>query len=161
LEEYVIKYFGEISCIIDVIAELDCLLSFTICAKEYNYTRPTMTKQNILNIVNGRNPLQEICVNTFIPNDTNVDSDSRINIITGPNSSGFHFRFNFLRKSVYLKQIALIVYMAHLGSFCPCDKALIGLTDKIFTRIQSYYIYSFNSKGGIVSVSIKAHLLLI
>jgi DNA mismatch repair protein MSH5 len=88
----VIKYFDEISCIIDVIAELDCLLSFTMCAKEYNYTRPNMTKQNKLNIVNGRNPLQEICVNTFIPNDTNVDSNSRINIITGPNSSGFDFR---------------------------------------------------------------------
>jgi len=87
-----------------------------------------MTKENRLTIINGRNPLQEMCVNTFIPNDTNVTSNSRLNIITGPNCSG---------KSVYLKQIALIVYLAHLGCFVPCDKALIGLTDRIFTRIQS------------------------
>eukprot|EP01080_Neovahlkampfia_damariscottae_P003540 gene3540-6275_t len=128
LEQFVINYSTEVLSIAKIIAELDCLLSFTLCSLEYNYTRPKMTKENRLSIVNGRNPLQEMVVSTFIPNDTNVTSNSRLNIITGPNCSG---------KSVYLKQVALIVYLAHLGSFVPCDKALIGLTDRIFTRIHS------------------------
>lgn len=81
-------------------------------------------------IENGRNPVQEMAVNTFIPNDTSVKTnESRVNIITGPNNSG---------KSVYLRQVGHIVFMAHIGSFVPADSCTIGLTDRIMSRMQSH-----------------------
>lgn len=96
---------------------------------ENNYTRPQLSKSNVIKITNGRNPLQEKCIDTFIPNDTNIEEEKgRLNVITGPNNSG---------KSVYLKQVGLIVYMAHIGCFVPADKAIIGCVDKILTRIFS------------------------
>jgi DNA mismatch repair protein MSH5 len=69
------------------------LLALTVCSTEYNYTRPTLTEENTLIIVNGRNPLQEMCVNTFIPNDTKIEGDKKINLITGPNNSGFVYLY--------------------------------------------------------------------
>ena len=65
----------------------------------------------------------------FVPNDTFCNGDKNVSLITGPNSSG---------KSVYLKQVGLLVYLAHIGSFLPCTKAVIGLTDRIMTRISSF-----------------------
>ncbi|KAL0490723.1 DNA mismatch repair protein [Acrasis kona] len=105
-------------------------MSLSSCAQEYNYTRPIMTKQNVLIISHGRNPLQEITVPSFIPNSTNIQSEnqSRINIIMGPNNSG---------KSVYMKQVGMIVLMAHVGCFVPAQDAVIGITDRIMTRISS------------------------
>ncbi len=77
----------------------------------------------------GRHPLQEMIVENFIPNDTALGGNRQpINIITGPNFSG---------KSVYLKQVGLLVVLAHIGAFLPCECAVIGLTDRIFTRINS------------------------
>lgn len=98
-----------------------------------------MTKENVIIIEGGRHPLQELTVPSFVPNDTTLiggpGDDSSITttgpsmlIMTGPNYSG---------KSVLLKQIAVIVYLAHIGSFVPCEKATIGLTDKILTRIAT------------------------
>ncbi|XP_031553158.1 mutS protein homolog 5-like [Actinia tenebrosa] len=110
-------------------AELDCLVSLAICARESNYVRPEITSDSILDIKGGRHPLQELCVNQFVPNDTSKEKDKgRMTILTGPNASG---------KSVYLKQVGLIVFMAHIGSFVPADSAIIGVTDRIFTRIHT------------------------
>ncbi|XP_052178849.1 DNA mismatch repair protein MSH5 isoform X4 [Diospyros lotus] len=109
-------------------AELDCLLSLALVARQNNYVRPILSMENLLEIRNGRHVLQEITVDTFIPNDTKIDHDGRVNIITGPNYSG---------KSIYIKQVALIVFLSHIGSFVPADAATVGLTDRIFCAMGS------------------------
>ncbi|KAA8523663.1 hypothetical protein F0562_010086 [Nyssa sinensis] len=109
-------------------AELDCFLSMALVAHQNNYVRPTLTTETLLDIRNGRHVLQEMIVDTFIPNDTKIHDDGRINIITGPNYSG---------KSIYIKQVALIVFLSHIGSFVPADAATVGLTDRIFCAMGS------------------------
>ncbi|XP_048323614.2 DNA mismatch repair protein MSH5 isoform X7 [Ziziphus jujuba] len=109
-------------------AEIDCYMSLALIARQNNYVRPTLTVDNFLDIQNGRHVLQEMTVDTFIPNDTEIHNDGRINIITGPNYSG---------KSIYIKQVALIVFLAHIGSFVPADAATVGLTDRIFCAMGS------------------------
>lgn len=130
VETAVLKAETSIEEITDAAAELDCILSLAQCAQEYNYVRPQMKSTgNELVIEQGRNPIQEQCVNgTFIPNDTSMKS-GKIHLITGPNNSG---------KTVYLRQLGLIVYMAHVGSFVPATRAEIGITDRIMTRIQTH-----------------------
>ncbi|KAJ8442960.1 hypothetical protein Cgig2_019533 [Carnegiea gigantea] len=109
-------------------AELDCFLSLALVAHQNKYVRPILTTDTILDIQNGRHVLQEMTVDTFIPNDTKILDDGRINIITGPNYSG---------KSIYIKQVALIVFLSHIGSFVPADAAVVGLTDRIFCATGS------------------------
>ncbi|RVW99534.1 DNA mismatch repair protein MSH5 [Vitis vinifera] len=110
-------------------AELDCFLSLSLIAHQNNYVRPVLSADSLLDIRNGsRHVLQEMTVDTFIPNDTKILDDGRINIITGPNYSG---------KSVYIKQVALIVFLSHIGSFVPADAATVGLTDRIFCAMGS------------------------
>ncbi|KAF1868745.1 hypothetical protein Lal_00036183 [Lupinus albus] len=109
-------------------AELDCFLSMALVAHQNNYARPWLTEENVLDIKNGRHVLQEMTVDTFIPNHTKILQDGRINVITGPNFSG---------KSIYLKQVALIVFLSHIGSFVPADAATVGLTDRIFCAMGS------------------------
>ncbi|KAK9477054.1 muts domain V-domain-containing protein [Lipomyces japonicus] len=129
-------------------AELDCILSFSEAARTYNYKRPVVsTEKNLIKIHKGRHPLYELLVPSFVENDTfisgsNSDIDMTADdtnedepedipstvILTGANFSG---------KSVYLKQVALIVYMTHIGSFVPAEFAKIGLTDKILTRVMT------------------------
>ncbi|KAL7217925.1 hypothetical protein ACSBR2_011199 [Camellia fascicularis] len=112
-------------------AELDCFLSLALVARQNNYVRPTLTTEDLLDIQNGRHVLQEMTVDTFIPNDTKIQDDGRINIITGPNYSG---------KSIYIKQVALIVFLSHIGSFVPADAATVGLTDRIFCAMGSKFM---------------------
>ncbi|KAI1610151.1 DNA mismatch repair protein MSH5 [Exophiala viscosa] len=122
----------------DLCGELDCSLAFAHCAHEYKLTRPRMTHDNIIDIRGGRHLLQELCVPSYVPNDTFLvggggeDPDAPdgpcMLLLTGPNYSG---------KSVYQKQVALAVYLAQIGSFLPADSAIIGITDKIFTRITT------------------------
>ncbi|KAF9972932.1 MutS protein msh5 [Actinomortierella ambigua] len=166
-QERVIEYSRLLILCSDLCAELDALLSLAQAAKLQRYTRPIMSDQTIIHIVNGRHPLQELCVESFVPNDIMIGEfhcstasdatesttfshramvaglppfcprcpnapatidNNHVMILCGPNCSG---------KSVYLKQVALITYMAHIGSFVPADHALIGLTDKILTRLQT------------------------
>ncbi|KAJ0101171.1 hypothetical protein Patl1_04166 [Pistacia atlantica] len=112
-------------------AELDCFLSLALVAHQNNYVRPILTQETSLDIQNGRHLLQEMTVDTFIPNDTKIYNDGRINIITGPNYSG---------KSIYIKQVALIVFLSHIGSFVPADAATVGLTDRIFCAMGSKHM---------------------
>ncbi|XP_073153952.1 DNA mismatch repair protein MSH5 isoform X6 [Henckelia pumila] len=112
-------------------AELDCLSSLALVARQNNYARPILTSENMLDILNGRHVLQEMTVDTFIPNDAKILDEGRINIITGPNYSG---------KSIYIKQVALIVFLAHIGSFVPADAATVGLTDRIFCATGSKFM---------------------
>ncbi|MDU6065273.1 MAG: DNA mismatch repair protein MutS, partial [Anaerococcus sp.] len=98
-------------------------------ARENNYTKPKITKDNIIKIKDGRHPVIEkkLKENEFISNDTDIGEDNNlIQIITGPNMAG---------KSTYMRQMALIIILAQMGSFVPCTEASISICDKVFTRI--------------------------
>lgn len=112
----------------EAIAELDCFLSFAAVAKENKYCRPEIIEEGALEIEEGRHPVVEaISRERFVPNDCLLDGgENRTMIITGPNMAG---------KSTYLRQTALIVLMAHIGSFVPAKRAKVPLCDRIFTRI--------------------------
>ncbi|XP_022932268.1 DNA mismatch repair protein MSH5 isoform X1 [Cucurbita moschata] len=116
---------------VDFAAELDCFLSLALIARQNNYVRPVLSADSMLDIKNGRHVLQEMAVDTFIPNDTKIFYDGRVIIITGPNYSG---------KSIYIKQVALIVFLSHIGSFVPADAATVGLTDRIFCAMGSKHM---------------------
>ncbi|MHC1740904.1 MAG: DNA mismatch repair protein MutS [Anaerolineaceae bacterium] len=111
-----------------VIGELDVYLSFAEVAALSGYTRPELTIEPILEIQDGRHPVVETTLHgeRFVPNDTTFEPGESVRIITGPNMSG---------KSTFLRQVALIVLMAQIGSFVPAGKSRIGLVDRIFTRI--------------------------
>ncbi len=111
------------------LAEIDVYLSLAQVAAQHNYCRPQLDDRDSIHIVAGRHPvIEQAQVETpFIPNDTQLSvSDAQILIITGPNMAG---------KSTYLRQVALIVLMAQIGSYVPAESARIGLVDRIFTRI--------------------------
>jgi len=122
------EYVKEILHTAKAVAQVDFLLSMAEVSKENNYVRPQMTSQaKNINIIEGRHPVVEkIISEPFVPNDTYLDADSRIMLITGPNMAG---------KSIYMRQVALIVIMAHIGCFVPAKSAEISITDKIFTRV--------------------------
>lgn len=129
LQNIILEHTDLLMKVMEYTAELDCLISLSVHAKEYNYVCPELTEENILNIKGGRHPLQEMYVTPFVANDTLVEKEAlRMKILTGPNASG---------KSVYLKQVGLIVYLAHIGSYVPAESAIIGITDRIFTRIHT------------------------
>lgn len=122
-----------------VIAQLDCLLCFAYNAIKYNYRKPELLEESVLEIKDGRHPVIEQQLppgETYVANDTFLNKDEQqIIILTGPNMSG---------KSALLRQVAIITLMAHMGSFVPATEAKIGLTDKIFTRVGA----SDNLSGG-------------
>ncbi|TAF73362.1 MAG: DNA mismatch repair protein MutS [Bacteroidetes bacterium] len=113
-----------------VLAEIDCLLSFATTAQKNKYTRPKMNESFVLDIKNGRHPVieQQLPVGEeYVPNDVFLDdANQQIIIITGPNMAG---------KSALLRQTALIVILAQIGSFVPAEAANLGLIDKVFTRV--------------------------
>lgn len=113
----------------DMIAELDALAALAEVARKYHYTCPEVNEDDIIMIKDGRHPVVEAALKKegFVPNDTLLDmSANKLLIITGPNMAG---------KSTYIRQVALIVLLAQMGSFVPAAKATIGVVDKIFTRI--------------------------
>jgi DNA mismatch repair protein MutS len=122
-----------------VIAQLDCLLCFAHNAQKYNYHRPVLVNEPMLDIRDGRHPVIEQQLppgDSYIANDIKLDKDEQqVIILTGPNMSG---------KSALLRQTAIITLMAHMGSFVPAASATVGLTDKIFTRVGA----SDNLSGG-------------
>lgn len=124
------EYVASIQLNANLVAQLDCLLSFALCATEYGYSKPTITETDTIDIRQGRHPVIERMLpagEEYVPNDILLDTqDQQIIIITGPNMAG---------KSALLRQTALIVLMAQIGSFVPAREATIGLIDKIFTRV--------------------------
>ncbi|KAG9253534.1 muts domain V-domain-containing protein [Emericellopsis atlantica] len=130
-----------------VCGAFDALLSLARGAEKYSWTCPRLTEATELHIVGGRHPLQELVVPCFVPNDCHMDADQTAACkgkgqaglaLTGPNHSG---------KSVYLKQTAIIVYLAHVGSFVPAERATIGITDKILARISTRESVSRNESA--------------
>ena len=148
-----------------LIARLDCLVSFADIALKFNYVRPTIDDSYVLDIKEGRHPVIEQMMpagESYIANDVYLDRDKQqIIIITGPNMSG---------KSALLRQTALIVLMAQMGSFVPATSARIGLVDKIFTRVgasdnissgESTFMVEMNETASILNnVSSRSLVLL-
>ncbi|KAL3851198.1 hypothetical protein ACJIZ3_013080 [Penstemon smallii] len=131
LVTHILEFHVPILKAVTFAAELDCSLSLALVARQNNYVRPILTSEDVLDIRNGRHVLQEMTVDTFIHNDTKIYDEGRIYIITGPNYSG---------KSIYIKQVALIVFLSHVGSFVPADAATVGLTDRIFCAMGSKFM---------------------
>jgi DNA mismatch repair protein MutS len=120
---------GRLSKASDVLAAIDFLASLAVVAKRHNYSRPAIVADGVIEITDGRHPILErvLTGERFIPNSTLIDSqDSMLHVLTGPNMAG---------KSTYMRQVALIVLMAQMGSFVPAASATVGIVDRIFTRI--------------------------
>lgn len=135
------------------LALLDVLLSFAECAARNRYIRPDVDEGGIIAIKAGRHPVieQTTLTSTFIPNDTYLDLDtSRFLLITGPNMAG---------KSTYLRQVALIVLLAQIGSFVPAEEARIGLVDRIFTRVGASDDLSSGRSTFMVEMTETARIL--
>jgi len=146
------------------IAVIDVLCSFATVAEKYGYTMPDINMGNELIIKNGRHPVVESIEKNgmFIPNDAKLDSgDNRVAIITGPNMAG---------KSTYMRQVALIVLMAQIGSFVPAESAKIGIVDSIFTRVgasddlstgQSTFMVEMNEVSYILDNATSKSLIIL
>ncbi|MDI6728653.1 MAG: DNA mismatch repair protein MutS [Thermodesulfovibrionales bacterium] len=153
------------------IAMIDFLLSLATVAKRYDYVRPVISDDDVIEIVAGRHPVIERLISThsissmdekFIPNSALIDSnESRLLIITGPNMAG---------KSTYMRQTALIVLMAQIGAFVPAERARIGIVDRIFTRIgasdyitrgQSTFMVEMIETANILNNATQRSLILL
>ena len=129
VRKYIYDNIDRIQNVAKIIANIDVFTSFATVADLNNYVKPNINDNNKLDIKNGRHPVVENIVGeeNFVPNDTYLSDDENIiNIITGPNMAG---------KSTYMRQSAIIVLMAHMGSFVPADFADIPICDRIFTRV--------------------------
>jgi len=117
----------ELQKVARAVAVVDVISSFAAAATELRYCRPEVTDRRGIFVSGGRHPVVEHNSATpFVPNDSEVDGDSRLQIITGPNMAG---------KSVYLRQVALVALLAQTGSYVPADAASLGVVDRIFTRV--------------------------
>lgn len=128
MEEEILECESELRSTFSALADLDCILSLAGVAADLNFVKPQIAsaEEGVIDIVNGRHPLQELIVNDeFIPNDTTMNNDERVLVVTGPNFSG---------KSCYARQVGVLVYLAHLGSFLPCDQARISVMDQILVN---------------------------
>lgn len=135
------------------IAEADALQSLAHIAAKYNYERPVVNNGDTISISGGRHPVIESLLSgeKFIPNDCLIDSNSNnISIITGPNMAG---------KSTYMRQIALIVLMAQIGSYIPASEATIGVVDRIFTRIGASDVITKGQSTFMVEMIETANIL--
>ncbi|CAB3239487.1 unnamed protein product [Arctia plantaginis] len=129
LTAHMMQHLHTLATVVNMCSELDCLIAISKVSKEYNYVRPTLTPEKVISIKQGKHPLYMLTCDNFVPNDLESSQEAGfVKILTGPNSSG---------KSVYMKQIGLIVYLAHIGSFVPAESATIGIVRHIHTRIQS------------------------
>lgn len=131
IKKEVLKYLDMITSYAFCLSNIDGLASLSIAARRNNYVKPQIVNENVIEIENGRHPVVEKFLSgvDFVPNDLKIDEELRTIILTGPNMSG---------KSVYLRQNALIVIMAQMGSFVPADRAKIGLVDRIMTRMGAH-----------------------
>lgn len=164
LKKVLSQKIGELLKCAKCLSMLDVLTSFAIVSKKNNYVRPIILDEDKkLNIVGGRHPVVEITAKeSFVPNDTLLDTDeTRMAIITGPNMAG---------KSTYMRQVALIVLMAHSGCFVPAKSAEIPLVDKIFTRVgasdnlildQSTFMVEMAEVANIIRHATKNSLLIL
>ena len=148
------EFIPQIQINANIIAHLDCLLSAAKTAEENHYVRPVVSPSDIIDIKQGRHPVIETQLpigEHYVPNDILLDSErQQIIIITGPNMAG---------KSALLRQTALIVLLAQIGSFVPAESAQIGLVDKIFTRVGASDNISLGESTFMVEMTEAANIL--
>ena len=129
LREFLAAQAARVQCSAAAVAQADVLCSLASVAAQRGYCRPEITLDREISITDGRHPVVELMLkdSLFVPNDTHIGAkDNQVSIITGPNMAG---------KSTYMRQVALIVLMAQIGSFVPARSARIGIVDRVFTRI--------------------------
>ena len=135
-----------------VLAEIDVFVSLAEAAVRNHYVRPQLKKDGQIIIIEGRHPVVEEMLEqgAFVPNDTHMSGSQHLALITGPNMAG---------KSTYMRQVALIVLMAHMGSFVPANKASIALVDRIFTRVGASDDLAAGQSTFMVEMQEVAHIL--
>lgn len=154
IKEILLRYVQSFQTIASSIARLDAVLSLAVVAVKNNYVKPNIgnsVKQ--FKIVDGRHPVVEqfLTSGEFVANDTMLDDDeNKIMIITGPNMAG---------KSTYMRQVAIITLLAHIGSFVPAKEASIPITDRIFTRVGASDDLAFGQSTFMVEMSEVAQIL--
>ena len=164
LREDVAERVAEIQCAARAVARLDVLCTFANMAEEQNYCRPQVDESSVIEIQDGRHPVVEKMLRNslFVPNSTHMDGEENLAaIITGPNMAG---------KSTYMRQVALIVLMAQMGSFVPAKSAHIGVVDRIFTRVgasddlaagQSTFMVEMAEVAGLLKGATDKSLLIL
>src|SRR6266850_219657 len=164
LREEIVAEIASIQVTAEAIAVLDVICALAETARLFRYGRPTLSETLRLQIKDGRHPVldQTLVDEKFVPNDTDLDGERmRLAIITGPNMAG---------KSTYIRQVALIVLMAQIGSFVPASSAEVGLVDRIFTRVganddlargQSTFMVEMNEAANIVNNATERSLVIL
>jgi len=164
LREHLASQSARVQTTAAAVAVTDCLCSLATVAVQRNYTRPEMTLDREISITDGRHPVVERVLkdSLFVPNDTQLGADdNQVSIITGPNMAG---------KSTYMRQVALIVLMAQMGSFVPARSARIGIVDRVFTRIgasddlasgQSTFMVEMSEVASILKYATAKSLLIL
>lgn len=152
LRKFVAEQLVTVQQTAEAVATVDVLCSLAEVADQYHYTRPEIVTTGQIVIQDGRHPVVETVLDVpFVPNDTLLDtSDNKLAVITGPNMAG---------KSTYMRQVALIVLMAQMGSFVPASYAKISIVDKIFTRVGASDDLSAGQSTFMVEMSEVAHIL--
>jgi DNA mismatch repair protein MutS len=151
--EKVAERIPAIQSVAGVLAELDVLASLAEVAATSEYVRPEIREDRTLELREARHPVVERCLeggDRFVPNDTVLDAERRIALVTGPNMAG---------KSTYIRQVALVVLMAQMGSFVPAVKARVGLCDRIFTRVGAEDDLARGQSTFMVEMSEAAYIL--
>ena len=163
LRDYVASASGRLQKVAAILAKLDVYGSLATVAVKNKYVRPEVDKSDVIVIKDGRHPVVEQFVKDsyFVPNDANLDTDrNRLMLITGPNMAG---------KSTYMRQVAIIVVMAQIGSFVPANDARIGIIDKLFTRVgasddlasgQSTFMLEMNEVAYILRNATRKSLII-
>ncbi len=164
VREQIYAQIGRVQKTAKIIAAVDMFVSLALVAEQNHYVRPQMNRMGKIDIKNGRHPVVEKMIQNdmFVSNDTYLDSHKhRISIITGPNMAG---------KSTYMRQTALIVLMAQIGSFVPAESATIGIVDRIFTRVgasddlasgQSTFMVEMTEVANILRNATKESLIIL
>ena len=154
IKNYLASYIGELSEIAHAIAVADCLLSYATVAVDNKFEKPVVSSSfDHIKIVDGRHPVVEALSEQkdFSPNDTLLDSnENRTMLITGPNMAG---------KSTYMRQVAIITLMAHMGSFVPARSAEISIIDRVFTRVGASDDLAFGKSTFMVEMSEVSNII--
>ena len=164
LRQEILNHLGDLQQTAAAVATLDVVAAFAEVARLFNYCRPELTDSARISIRDGRHPVldQSLVEEKFVPNDVELDSlQNRLLIITGPNMAG---------KSTFIRQVALLVLMAQVGSFVPAAAAEIGLVDRIFTRVgasddisrgQSTFMVEMNETANILNNATDRSLVIL
>jgi DNA mismatch repair protein MutS len=164
LREATLGYLGPLQETARAVAQLDLMASLAETARLFGYCRPEVNAESTLHVLEGRHPVldQNLTEEKFVPNDCLLDGDTnRLLLITGPNMAG---------KSTYIRQVALLVLMAQIGSFIPAKSATVGIVDRIFTRVgasddlgrgQSTFMVEMNETANIVNNATERSLIIL